>query len=555
MTEPVRGGDDISARLVITVRDYASTKLPRADVERMFAEALGVTLEDGRSLDERAWIDVPTFERVASTFMAALGSNVIADAFTWAIPLRREHSAMSLTALASPDMFYKHLDRARSFFARHLRFEVYPVEAGVVRVQLHYRPDVPRTRGSCTVARGVLHGVPLLFDLPPAEIVETHCWAEGAPCCTYDVRFRTEAPLALIGVVLSSMVAIVGVLVAPTPWWLVLPAAGWLVGREIYLLRVRRIMTRVSEEHRRMLADNEREFERRYREMQTLNASLEERVDLRTTDLKRAMGELRERNAGLRAAMEDMRALHGELLEAGAERVLDQQALRELEHEINNPLAFVLANLEHLGGAEPERGDLGDLAASVDDIRLGIDRIRSVVAWFVEVHRNAPGQTARFDVTSELRATVKHLERRDGTHLKIDTSLEEVCVPGRGRQLSQVFVNLLENAAEALDGDGEIHVGARRVGDRVLVRVEDGGPGIPGDVLPRIFDRGFSTKSQKNRGLGLYISRQIVERHGGRMTATSAPGKGASFEVDLPLWTEAPSPPPKARARLSSRPD
>lgn len=543
--------DDISARIVLALRDYAATKIPAEDADRTLARALGQAEGTRPSLDPRAWVSVATFERVAGELQDAVGPTVVTDAVTWVIPLRRELSAMSLSALATPDLFYRHLDRARSFFARHLRFEVYPAGVGAMRVQLHYRPGVPRTKHSCAVGRGVLHAIPLLFDLPPAEVAESHCWADGAPCCTFDVTFRTEPPLAWIAFVVGAILGVLGSLVVPTVWWLAAPVLGWLGGREVYLARVRKLMTRISEEHRRVLAENEREFERRYREMRDLNASLEQRVELRTADLQRATRELRERNGALRAAMEDMKQLHGDLVDAGTERALDH-ALRELEHEINNPVAFVLANLEHLATEEPAPGgDLGELAAAVEDIRIGIDRIRSVVGWFIELHRDAPGPISRFDVAEELRATVRHLERRWNGRVKVELALEEVHVPGRGRQLTQVFVNILKNAGEAV-ARGTVRVTAKRVGDRVLVTFEDDGPGIPREALPHVFERGFSTKgSAEGMGLGLHISKQIVERHGGRLAVASEPGHGARFEVELPGWVESTSRPPSSGARAA----
>lgn len=548
--------DQISARILFALRDYARS-ISSATGQRVEDDATLSALYGG--LDPRQWISLELFEQVATEYERRFGTDFLVSAVAWTFTRRSPALLIGLPTLATPKTLYGHLDVARQLFARHVHFEVYPIERGAIRFQLRYDANVPKTNRTCRVATGVLHGVPLLFDLPPAVVTESHCWGTGAPCCSYDVRFRTEAPLAAMGLLLGGVAGAIGYMASASLWWLAATGAAYLLGRELQNVRRRQLLTRVSEEHRRLLADNDREFERRYREMQAFNASLEERVEQRTADLQRAMRELRERNGALRAAMEDMKALHGELLEAGVERVLDQQALRELEHEINNPVAFVLANLDHLAEAEPERGDLGELAAAVEDVRLGVDRIRSVVAWFVELHRNGQGQIARYDLAGDLRATLKHLERRWGPGVRVETHLEDVAVPGRGRQLTQVFVNLLRNAAEAMGPKGELRVTARRVGDRVLVRFENDGPGIPPDVLPRIFERGFSTKGTENMGLGLHISKQIVERHGGRLGVASSDGRGACFEVELPAWTEPPSstgrPPPSGRARLPSRPD
>jgi hypothetical protein len=125
------------------------------------------------------------------------------------------------------------------------------------------------------VARGVLHAVPLLFDLPPANVVEESCWMRGADVCRYEVRFHREAPLALIGAAVGGLCGGIGAAVALTPAWMASPVAGWLVGRELQFARRRRFMARVSEEHRRALAEYEAEFQRRDDEIKALKTALE----------------------------------------------------------------------------------------------------------------------------------------------------------------------------------------------------------------------------------------------------------------------------------------
>ena len=111
------------------------------------------------------------------------------------------------------------------------------------------------------------------------------------------------------------------------------------------------------------------------------------------------------------------------------------------------------------------------------------------------------------------------------------------CFPG---QLNQVFLNLLMNACDVLEDGGMITIRTRPTPEGVRLRFEDTGPGIPPDAASRIFDPFFTTKEiGKGTGLGLSLSHGIIERHGGRIQILSEPGRGAIFEIELPL--EAPA--------------
>jgi two-component system, NtrC family, sensor kinase len=100
-------------------------------------------------------------------------------------------------------------------------------------------------------------------------------------------------------------------------------------------------------------------------------------------------------------------------------------------------------------------------------------------------------------------------------------------------QLRQVFLNLLRNAREAMPGGGQLTVSTRGVEDAVEVAFRDAGPGMSEEVRQRIFEPFFSTKSQ-GTGLGLAVSQQILQAHGGSLTCHSSPGQGTTFVVRLP---------------------
>jgi len=107
------------------------------------------------------------------------------------------------------------------------------------------------------------------------------------------------------------------------------------------------------------------------------------------------------------------------------------------------------------------------------------------------------------------------------------------CYP---QKLNQVFMNLLVNAAHAIDGYGSIHVKTFREGEDIVASISDTGMGIAPENLTRIFEPFFTTKEiGKGTGLGLSISYDIIKKHGGALTVESEVGKGTNFTVRLPL--------------------
>jgi two-component system NtrC family sensor kinase len=106
-------------------------------------------------------------------------------------------------------------------------------------------------------------------------------------------------------------------------------------------------------------------------------------------------------------------------------------------------------------------------------------------------------------------------------------------------QLKQIFLNLIANARQAMPNGGTVRVDVRQDGDWVTATVSDDGPGIEAAVLERIFEPFFTTKrATGGTGLGLSVSLGIAEAHGGSLTASSEPGRGATFTLRLPITTE-----------------
>jgi signal transduction histidine kinase len=210
-----------------------------------------------------------------------------------------------------------------------------------------------------------------------------------------------------------------------------------------------------------------------------------------------------------------------------------------LSHEIRNPLnaaALQLSVLERRVKklpAEQQQPLMEPLALVRDEIR----RLDHVLEDFLQFARPVQLVPRPVNVAALVRA-VGSLYAEDARARKIDLRLEAPELPpvaGDEGRLKQVLVNLTLNALDATPSGGWVKLSARRLGsDQVELRVEDGGRGIPEEILPRIFEPFFTTKAQGS-GLGLPIVHAIVTQHGGTIRASNAPGAGAQFVIHLPV--------------------
>ena len=146
------------------------------------------------------------------------------------------------------------------------------------------------------------------------------------------------------------------------------------------------------------------------------------------------------------------------------------------------------------------------------------------------------GPVQRIDPTDGIRDTLillKHKLRGIETVVDIEPDLPQI--EASGRDLNQVWTNLIDNAADAMDGSGKLTIEASRDGDAVVVRISDTGPGIDPEVMNRIFDPFFTTKAPgQGTGLGLHTVHTIVNRTGGEIKAESGP-EGTSFIIRFPV--------------------
>jgi two-component system nitrogen regulation sensor histidine kinase NtrY len=213
-----------------------------------------------------------------------------------------------------------------------------------------------------------------------------------------------------------------------------------------------------------------------------------------------------------------------------------QEVARRLAHEIKNPLTPIQMSLETLLAAQSAQDArfpalFRDSAAVVLE---EVDRLRRIVDEFSRFARLPKPQLSSVDL-GELAQSVLSLYATPPQGILLLPTLQTGVVARADRdQLTQVLVNLVKNAEEALkDKGGQVRVRVKGTETDAIVEVEDTGPGIPPEHRARIFEPYFTTK-EGGTGLGLAIAARILQEHGGKLEVGGEPGQGARFSVVLP---------------------
>jgi signal transduction histidine kinase len=244
----------------------------------------------------------------------------------------------------------------------------------------------------------------------------------------------------------------------------------------------------------------------------------------------------------LKGLIDTFNRMTGELKDAtdklvASERIAAwQEVARRLAHEIKNPLTPIRMSLETLLAAS-QRGPLDDrfkglFTESARAVLEEVDRLKRIVDEFSQFARLPRPELATHDLAEVVQPVMALYSAHDG--LQFDVALAPGGVVSIDRdQLTQVLVNLVKNAEEAMTGrSGAIHVRVL-VGDEVKLEVEDEGPGIPAELRDRLFEPYVTTKPQ-GTGLGLPIALRIIQEHGGRLEVADGRSGGALFRVSLP---------------------
>lgn len=293
--------------------------------------------------------------------------------------------------------------------------------------------------------------------------------------------------------------------------------------------------------------------------------SLEQKVMDRTHELSK-------KNLQIKRAYKDLKDTQAMVVHNEKMRSLGQ-LVAGVAHELNNPINFIYGNLAHLKNytndlleiigkyekiqkqfpqekfeeVENLKNEIDyeflteDIFALLKSCTDGAERSKQIIIDLKNFSRLDEALIKEVDIHEGIDSALNILKNKFKDTVTVHKDYGELpkinCYAG---QVNQVFMNVIDNAAQAINETGDIYIRTKLKNNTAIIEIEDTGPGIPEDILPKIFDPFFTTKPVgEGTGLGLSICYKIIKSHNGKMEAVSEKGKGTKFIITLPVnWSE-----------------
>jgi signal transduction histidine kinase len=274
---------------------------------------------------------------------------------------------------------------------------------------------------------------------------------------------------------------------------------------------------------------------------------------------ERYLRELEEANAVLDSKNRDLQKLYDELKNTQAQLIHSEkmaslgQLVAGISHELNNPIGFIYANIKQLKTYTDKIEEftknlsdrnnnqipsiLPDIKNLIEDTIHGSQMVKELVDNLRRFSHLDQAEWKEVDIHEGIESSLMILNPQIKHHIRVEknyTAKRRIdCNPG---QINQVFLNLLANAAQAIEQEGTISIKTSEDEEYMTIEITDDGIGIPANIIDKIFDPFFTTKDVgKGTGLGLSISYSIIKNHGGKIEIRSNVGKGSTFTVILPF--------------------
>lgn len=243
-----------------------------------------------------------------------------------------------------------------------------------------------------------------------------------------------------------------------------------------------------------------------------------------------------------------IKLLHNRVIRSERLAATGQLAV-SIAHAINSPLQAITLMLSELSAMHDRDSDLGE---GLQLLREAYSNIKSTVSRLLNLNRPGKAEKQPVHINAIIRETAALLEshlKKNKISIRLHLSIRIPPILGSPQELAQVFLNLTNNAVEAISGlsklepryrsrmntSGEITIRSRIAKNQAIITVKDNGPGISAQDLDNIFDPFYTSKKKMGIGIGLAACYTIIDDHGGRITAKNLPEGGALFTIQLPL--------------------
>ncbi|MBD3170823.1 MAG: tetratricopeptide repeat protein [candidate division Zixibacteria bacterium] len=264
--------------------------------------------------------------------------------------------------------------------------------------------------------------------------------------------------------------------------------------------------------------------------------------------------ELKEKNERLESLLDELHRTQNQLIQTEKMAALGS-LVAGVVHELNSPVGVLKSSADVTRRSMVKLNSLArsmsiedkdferSLQTVMENTELSasaLQRIVKIVSDLKSFIRLDGASLEKYDIHKGLESVLSLLEHEISEGIVIKKDYGEipkiVCNPG---ELNQVFFNLIKNALEAFEQRGTITIRTSSIENKIKVMVEDNGEGIPGELIDRIFEPGFSRKGERVKaGMGLFACYNIIEKHAGRINVESEKGKGSRFTIELPVSLE-----------------
>lgn len=525
---------ELNCRVVRPVLIYFEKQYGKTELQK-FIEGTGMTIE--YLGDENNWVSFSYFNRLLQTLVDyTKNPNAPFEAATHTATKGLWGFLQSVwTLFGNPMGVYKMVVQFGGRFTKIGSWEMLQLRKNSAIIKLRLLDNYQQTINNCKSVQGHFAGIPAFWGLPLAKIKERQCAAQGADSCIYEITWvnqpaRLFGMLGLAGGLLAGFVAGLArgvVFYSAMEQWVMTAAfalLGYFCGRRWDYQRTIKDNIRVAEEQNESLV-------RSLREIEILNTELQGRVEQRTAALN-------ESNQRLQQTMEDLRNSQNQLVQSEKLASVGRLAAG-MAHELNNPMGAIRNYIQE-ALEDTSQDDLRWESLKLAEKATG--RCKQIVADLLTFSRESKEIKAvdMNELCADIILKAREAIMNPGVRIIEQFTPKLPAIKVDYLQVQQALMNIIMNAADAIESKGQIQVRTAAEAGNIMIEVADTGKGMSKEIMDKVFDPFFTTKpAGKGIGLGLAITYNIIKRFNGDIQVSSQEGRGARFVVRLPVGKEA----------------